>query len=146
MSKTRLEQKLHFTAAPLSEEELADGSAPARMIGNYSIENSSDFISMLHEREGVNSPAKSTGAAEKNQSPIYLLNSFINRTEQQNRLSFLNKTAFDGRDTGALSLQYAHLAKEIEDLISVVSESDVLTDTSTTSALGWGEDNFTEMR
>ena len=65
-------------------------------------------------------------------NPIYLLNSIVYRTEHQNRLSFLGRTAFDQNDTLKLSDQYAQVAREVEEILSVVTEQEEdLTDGNT---------------
>jgi hypothetical protein len=56
------------------------------------------------------------------ENPIYLLNSIIYRTENQNRLSFLGATSFDREDTKALAEQYRALAREVEEMLALTSE------------------------
>lgn len=89
------------------------------------IGNPNQFFALLNEREldqrkdrADNSPPSS------NDSPIYLLRSVIYRSEQQNRYSFLGKTAFDIRRESSLRTQYNLVAREIEHLISLNGEED----------------------
>ena len=53
------------------------------------------------------------------ESPIYLLNSLVYRSEQQNKLSFQGKTAYDGKSSVKLAEQYSEVARELENLLSV---------------------------
>ncbi len=59
---------------------------------------------------------------EKNENPIYLFNSQIYRTEIQNKLSFQGKTVFESKETKVLAPCYLSLAREIEELLSIISE------------------------
>ncbi|MDR2338216.1 MAG: ParA family protein [Deltaproteobacteria bacterium] len=59
---------------------------------------------------------------KRDEKPIYLLNSFVNRTENQNRLSFLHRTAFDLKDTKKLAEQYSAVALEIKGLLAYLAE------------------------
>jgi chromosome partitioning protein len=61
---------------------------------------------------------------KKDEKPIYLLNSFVNRTESQNRLSFVHRTAFDFRDTKKLAEQYTAVALEIKGLLDYIAETE----------------------
>lgn len=67
-------------------------------------------------------PANGTATRAQSGDPIYLLNSVIYRTEIQNRLSFLGKTAFEDRSAARLAQQYLTLAKELEQLLSLVAD------------------------
>jgi cellulose biosynthesis protein BcsQ len=82
------------------------------------------FFSMLDAGEADAVPGFSSrqSKAEQPDSPIYLLNSSIYRTEQQNRLTFLGKTAFDLKSTVHLANQYLTLARELEQMLSMASE------------------------
>lgn len=82
------------------------------------IEDAQTFINMLYSHE---QRASSIGRSENttaDRSPIYLLHAMVSRTEQQNKLTFLGRTAFDSRATGKLADQYLSLAKELEDVIA----------------------------
>jgi chromosome partitioning protein len=68
--------------------------------------------------------APSSGVVQRARDPIYLLNSVVYRTEIQNRLSFLGKTAFEDRSADKLAAQYLSLAKELEQLLSLVTEQE----------------------
>lgn len=56
------------------------------------------------------------------ESPIFLLNTVIYRTEEQNRLSYNSKTAFEARSAAKLAAEYYALAKELEDALVVCEE------------------------
>jgi chromosome partitioning protein len=82
---------------------------------------------MTRSRIEENLAIDETGVAsnsEEDNSPIYLLNSVVYRSELQNRLSFLGKTAFD--DSSALTLKslYEAVALEIENLPALNDEDD----------------------
>ena len=81
-----------------------------------------DFLQLLESgSEGSNSEEDNENEASERtsptDSPIYLLNSVVYRSEQQNRLSHLRKTAFDNRETNKLAEQYLSVARELESLI-----------------------------
>jgi cellulose biosynthesis protein BcsQ len=54
---------------------------------------------------------------ESGKRKIFLLDSVVYRTDFQNQLTFLRKTAFDGTRTEALARQYLGIAKELEDVL-----------------------------
>ena len=58
------------------------------------------------------------------ESPIYLFNSQIFRTEIQNKLSFQGKTVFESKESKMLAPCYLSLAREVEELLSIVSEKE----------------------
>ena len=118
------------------------------IVEDEDIEEASQFIQLLRKRESVNGVAgaktengvgghepserRAEEPAATNQEPIYLLNSMIYRTEQQNRLTFTGRTAFDDRSTAKLAEQYLGVARELEEIITLVSPKE--------SALGF--ENF----
>ncbi len=55
-------------------------------------------------------------------SPIYLLDSMVYRSEEQNKLSFAAKTAFENKKTISLASQYRKLARELDALLIVTEE------------------------
>ncbi|MCC6221183.1 MAG: ParA family protein [Deltaproteobacteria bacterium] len=91
-------------------------------IRNFS--SAEDFISILRERETHCPKKASIGDSSAHDGPIYLLNSVIFRSEQQNRLTFLGQTAFDLKATAKLAQQYYEVAREIEDIISYAAFSE----------------------
>jgi cellulose biosynthesis protein BcsQ len=109
------------------------------------IEEAQEFISLLqHESmEGLDDSEMEDEQTPANddESPIYLLNSVVYRTEQQNKLSFLEKTAFDSRATSKLADQYLAAAKELEEIISL-SSSDTAMEVEDDSM----SESFFEMR
>ncbi len=58
---------------------------------------------------------------DSEESPIFLLNSIIYRTEAQNRLSYEARTALD-EPSSALSDQYLCLARELEEVLALCEE------------------------
>ncbi|MCC6953186.1 MAG: AAA family ATPase [Deltaproteobacteria bacterium] len=116
LSTERLGRHLAFTSVSAEEEDEQE---------DFDIENPQDFMRMLQHWERENPPA--VQSKTKSDSPIYLLRSLVYRTEQQNQLSFLGKTAFDTRATSALADQYLSVARELESLISPDSEGGSLT-------------------
>lgn len=56
--------------------------------------------------------------AQEQKEPIYLLNTMVYRTEQQNFLSFAGKTALDDNHSSGLAQNYLALARELEELLS----------------------------
>ncbi|MCB0358679.1 MAG: ParA family protein [Bdellovibrionales bacterium] len=78
----------------------------------------SGFIDMLREQEEarVSTPAH---GGENDNSPIYLLKTMVSRTENQNRLTFQGKTAFDSRATSKLAAEYLGVARELERILEL---------------------------
>jgi cellulose biosynthesis protein BcsQ len=70
-------------------------------------------------------PGPEEQLAREHNAPVYLLDSVIYRTEQQNRLSFKHRTAFDLKDSAQLAGQYLTLAAEIEKVLSLSDESEL---------------------
>ena len=81
--------------------------------GQHEVE---DFLSLV-EQVGSQKAVEQT----KDQKPIYLLNSVVYRSEKQNRLTFLGKTAFDSRATADLARQYSEVAREFDEVLSLVA-------------------------
>ena len=70
---------------------------------------------------------KSVRHVEKEQdceSPIYLLNSSVHRTEKQNALSFAGQTAFDTKESLILAQEYLAVASEVDDLLSMREDAE----------------------
>lgn len=61
-------------------------------------------------------------------SPIYLLDSVVYRSEEQNKLSFAAKTAFESRQASKLALQYKCLARELDALLMLCEDRKNLMD------------------
>jgi cellulose biosynthesis protein BcsQ len=109
LTNTRLQRNL----APRAPEEQSDPD-------DFEMDDLSDsesYIDYLETQGGM--PTRTAAAAGDN--PIYLLNSLVYRTEQQNRLSFLGRTAFDTRATDKLAVQYHVLAREIEQMLALAA-------------------------
>lgn len=82
---------------------------------------------MTRNRIEANLSIEETGVSTnevEDDSPIYLLNSVVYRSELQNRLSFLGKTAFDDASAANLKSLYEAVALEIENLPALNSEED----------------------
>ena len=75
------------------------------------LEDSSGFVDLLNTRDALK--------AESEAAPIYLLDTIVYRTEEQNRLSFVGKTALDVRGAKKLAAHYRGIAREIEELFAV---------------------------
>lgn len=73
---------------------------------------------------GSGAEVSGAAAAAEDNSPIYLLNSIVYRSELQNRLSFLGKTAFDDASAATLKSLYEAVASEIENLPSPNGEEE----------------------
>ncbi len=88
-----------------------------------------DFLKLLRLREknGTRASKTSRYTATSNQKPIYLLNSLVYRTEMQNRLSFLGKTAFDDATAATLGEQYFSVARELEEVIATTRPTEETT-------------------
>ncbi len=84
-------------------------------------EDASQFLWFLRKREQELSKQNGTYRPQTpaDPQPIYLLNSIVYRTEDQNKLSFVGRTAFDGRTTWKLADQYLHVARELENIIAL---------------------------
>jgi cellulose biosynthesis protein BcsQ len=79
-------------------------------------ENQDDFISFVDEA------SKGLAHSEVENSPIYLLDSMVFRSEEQNKLSFAAKTAFESKQAAKLAVQYKKLARELDALLIVTEE------------------------
>ncbi len=95
------------------EEELVD-----------SLDDADNFIAMIEQHESIDNGSDGNGSDSADQSPIYLLNSVVNRTELQNRLSFQGRTAFDTKATSNLAEQYSEVAREVDELLSLMGEEE----------------------
>ncbi len=117
------------------------------------IDDPNYFIALLEQRERENrrrsrdedhdddrddDREQSGDPMDRQDNPIYLLNPVIYRSEQQNRLSFLGKTAFDAKGSSDLQVQYAAVAREIENILAVDAPGDPLLDINENFALSLG--------
>lgn len=84
--------------------------------------NPEEFFAMLEEQHQETNKHNNTNSSYEPEVPIYLLNSIINRSEQQNKLTFLGKTVFDIPSLSALAAQYSAVARELEQILSYVAE------------------------
>ncbi|MCC6934027.1 MAG: ParA family protein [Deltaproteobacteria bacterium] len=121
LSQSRLEKHLSLSKetsslpSEYSEEEELDSSFFQLMESEQEVFTKDSKVSFLRDSSSIQN-------SKPIDDTIYLLNAVINRTEQQNKLSYLNKTAFDLRETSALAEQYVILAREIEELLYIVSD------------------------
>lgn len=79
--------------------------------GSETCRPNDEFIDMLRRSTGP--------AGAGSDSPIYLLRTTVSRTEEQNRLSFLGKTAFDNRASCRLAADYTNVARELETVLEI---------------------------
>lgn len=123
LSTERLQQNLSLRSSSEFDEEDDERFVDA------DVENPDVFISLLeqHEQDLNGNKGNGNSAGQNGDgSPIYLLNSILYRTEQQNRLTFLGKTAFDERATAKLAEHYTAVARELEQILSLKEESESL--------------------
>ena len=90
----------------------------ASRVQRLSDEQLSSSINLHHIEEETNQ------VQEKDNSPIYLLDSVIFRTEQQNLLSFIGRTSFEYREGMELARAYHKMAGELERLLAVAEHSE----------------------
>jgi chromosome partitioning protein len=83
------------------------------------IQTEDGFISFV---DRASSGSAQAAGSESESSPIYLLDSMVFRSEEQNKLTFAAKTAFENRKTHALATQYKKLARELDALLMVTEE------------------------
>lgn len=129
LSVDRLQRNLSLrSSSELDDDDADDTDVP-------DISNPEVFISMIEERDRRNAERQSRpnsfGATKPSfpnnpmtESPLYLLNSVIYRSEEQNRLSFLGKTVFDARGGSALRDQFGSVARELEQMLSFRESAD----------------------
>lgn len=113
LSADRLKENLSLQASNEGEDDDMDRISP----------NADDFMSLLREHERLNSGVQKRND-QINSNPIYLLNAGAYRTEEQNKLTFCRKTAFDSSRTSGLAKQYREIAKELEFVLSMVEDSE----------------------
>lgn len=92
-------------------------------------ENPNSFVEHVREiernlrpedsKDTLPRPFEELAEEDLDERDIFLVNASVHRTEQQNRLSFVAKTAFDSRDTKKLAAEYLAVAQELEVLLSM---------------------------
>ncbi|MBP9837955.1 MAG: ParA family protein [Proteobacteria bacterium] len=117
----------------LTEDRLQKNLSLSNTYSTDDLESEDDFsasdsrvdrvidISNFHSKVANSEVATSQ---KPDDSPIYLLNSIIYRSEQQNKLSFLGKTAFDSKAETPLKTQYENVAKELENILTISDEEE----------------------
>jgi cellulose biosynthesis protein BcsQ len=119
MAQSRLDDSLSLRTTSVEKE--SPETCIRSEVSETNVENPDDFISLFSRESGASQSAAASGEEDRDsQNPIYLLDSIIYRTEQQNRLSFTNKTAFDGNGTRKLAGEYSTLAKELESVLALI--------------------------
>lgn len=110
---------------------LAEGE-PREDTDEADVEDTGSFLKLLRQRDQQPDSSQSDYVEERDlkteerpaakEPPIYLLNSLVYRTEQQNKLTFLGRTSFDMKATAKLAEQYRTVAREIESVLSICSD------------------------
>ncbi|HMO17851.1 MAG TPA: AAA family ATPase [Oligoflexia bacterium] len=85
---------------------------------------SSEFLDFIEEvtdgttyLENGKFDSKNEHDSSQSNNPIYLLDSMVYRSEEQNKLSFSKKTAFESSQSQKLAMQYKCLARELDALL-----------------------------
>lgn len=81
------------------------------------VTNTEEFLGLLCDLK--------SGAGLHSDRFIYLLDAVVYRTESQNQLSFVGRTAFDLKKSSSLARQYLAIAREIEDILMSVEEGEM---------------------
>ncbi len=118
LATNRLEANLSLSdARSLEDDDSFEEEAAA--------EDISGLFDVLRDQEvkGHGISASTIPDEQPQESPIYLLNAIVYRTELQNRLTFLGRTAFDTKETAKLAEQYLAVARELEQSLSLIAES-----------------------
>jgi chromosome partitioning protein len=133
----------------ISERRIKENLSVREFSEDDDLDQSDD---MIDSEDGFISFVDKTAPEAKNESsesasPIYLLDSMVFRSEEQNKLSFAAKTAFENKSTGHLAKQYKKVAREIDALLMVTEEqksesngSDEVFDFSLLSGSGMGSE------
>jgi chromosome partitioning protein len=99
-----------------------------RGLANQKIE---EHVPGLKTNVGRKEEMESAESIQANHSSIYLLDSVIYRSEEQNKLSFIQKTAFEHQSAKKLSEQYATLASELDAILQISEDNSDDADSST---------------
>lgn len=131
LTSSRLQETLQLQspqqAAKANEDPYGDDDE------DVDISNPESFIELVERRErgrSVEPPPVSDAPPPPSgdDQPILLLNSVVFRSEQQNRMTFLGATAFDGKGDKALREHYGGIAREIDFILSIGADDDPLLD------------------
>jgi cellulose biosynthesis protein BcsQ len=109
LSNTRLSEKIEYNSVLSTEIENEEDESSGF--------DEDELLSAIRKRETIEDTQTQVNGSGS--SPIFLLDSVVNRTEQHNRLSFEKKTAFDFKDTQKLADQYIAIVSELERLLSI---------------------------
>ena len=129
LSQARLEKNISLTKDSLEGNKTMMASYGSLLVRSPNNDDQEAAFSH-HDKNSLSADVQEGAETDKQskEGTIYLLNSVVNRTEQQNKLSHIAKTAFDLRETAGLGNQYLTLAREIEELLGVVSKDAPLED------------------
>lgn len=89
------------------------------------IANNSEFLQLLkgwRSAQGVEDGVPTFDELDSSKRTVFLLDACTYRSEAQNQLSFLGKTAFDLKKTSSLSRQYLAVAKEVEEILAGIED------------------------
>lgn len=123
--RTMVNRRAETTQVMASSRLNANLALRSTRAGELSEEDGDEERLFLRLLKGT---ARKDGGEEPESAPpadsrlMYLLDSVICRTDYQNQLTFLKRTAFDGRKTQVLARQYLSVAGEIEDILSSLEE------------------------
>lgn len=87
--------------------------------------NNSEFLQLLkgwRSAQGVEDGVPTFDELDSSKRTVFLLDACTYRSEAQNQLSFLGKTAFDLKKTSSLSRQYLAVAKEVEEILAGIED------------------------
>lgn len=91
-----------------------------RSMSDQCIRESLDIQDLDFEETGID--ADRLSSETQSSEPIYLLDSIIHRTEEQNKLTYKSQTAFENKVTKKLALEYENLSRELDALLMVVED------------------------
>lgn len=110
----------------LSEKRIKENLSVREFSEEEDFENEEDMIQtedgFLSFVDRASSMSSKKEDHEEANSPIYLLDNMVFRSEEQNKLTFAAKTAFENRKTQGLASQYKKLARELDALLIVTEE------------------------
>ena len=119
MTQERLKKNLYVKpASEMDQEDFEEEMDEA------DLSNPEEFLMMVERHQHRGGQGGNIQSRIGGDNPIYLLNSVIYRTEIQNRLTFMGKTAFDTAESGALKNLYSEAARELEYILSMVEDDE----------------------
>ena len=105
-------------------KEISDSSIRENLLVK-DLEPASDYSEDDSDEDLDHSQRFETSSSDfdRDRDPIYLLDSIVHRTEEQNKLSFKATTAFESKVTKKLAAEYVTLARELDALLMLVEEN-----------------------